>query len=215
MKQKPKKIRDGIPIYFEDRDLIVVEKPVGLLSVASLMTDDSLHTIIKRWRRKVWPVQRLDRETSGVMVFALNERAKEGLKGQFMDHSIGREYCGIVCGELTGSGTWQSKLKEDKNYFVRSHPDGELAITHYEALSSLPKKTTLVKFVLETGKKNQIRVHASEAGFPLLGDTKYGSSSWKRLALHAHKLSFIHPATKKELSFTSSPPPQFQHAQTL
>jgi|JI9StandDraft_1071089.scaffolds.fasta_scaffold40609_3 23S rRNA pseudouridine1911/1915/1917 synthase len=204
--QKKAKRRDGILIYHEDRDIIVVEKPEGLLTVATNYTEHSLHSIVKTWRRRVWPVQRLDRETSGVIVFALNEESRDYLKEQFAEHSIEREYQGIVCGELLDSGTWQSRLKEDKNYFVRSHPHGEVAITHYEPLGYSSKKRTLVKFLLETGKKNQIRVHASEAGFPLLGDTKYGNLSWKRLALHAHRLSFTHPVTKKRMAFTSPSP---------
>lgn len=203
-----KRFRENLTIYYEDEHIIVVEKPEGLLSVDTEKGGEpSMHDYLKREFSKVWPVQRLDRETSGVMVFALSLEAKEALKAQFITHEIYREYYAIVQGTLVGSGTWQTKLLDDKNFVVKVHPDGELAITHYTALKKT-KATTRVKFVLETGKKNQIRVQAAEAGFPLLGDKKYGNSEFTigRLALHAHKLGFKHPILEKKLLFTSPKP---------
>lgn len=203
-----KRFRDQLTIYYEDEHIVVVEKPEGLLSVdTDKRTEPSMHTYLKREFSKVWPVQRLDRETSGVMVFALSDEAKEGLKVQFMTHEIYREYYGIVQGELIGAGTWESKLLDDKNFVVRVHPEGELAITHFSSLKKT-KATTKMKFVLKTGKKNQIRVHAAEAGHPILGDKKYGSGELTigRLALHAHKLGFDHPITGKRLFFISPKP---------
>lgn len=203
-----KRFRDQLTIYYEDEHIVVVEKPEGLLSVKTERGEEpSMHEYLKREFSTVWPVQRLDRETSGVMVFALTLEAKEGLKAQFMTHEIYREYYGLVQGHLIGSGTWKSKLLDDKNFVVKVHPDGELAITHYTAIKKT-KATTKVKFVLETGKKNQIRVHASEAGHPILGDKKYGTSELTigRLALHAHKLGFNHPITGKRLFFLSPKP---------
>lgn len=203
-----KRFRENLTIYYEDEHIIVVEKPEGLLSVATEKGGEpSMHEYLKREFDKVWPVQRLDRETSGVMVFALSLEAKEALKEQFMVHEIYREYYAIVQGTLIGSGKWESKLLDNKDFVVRVHPEGETAITHYTALKKT-KATTRVKFVLETGKKNQIRVQAAEAGYPLLGDKKYGDSEFTigRLALHAHKLGFKHPITGKKLSFTSPKP---------
>ena len=204
------------PIYYEDSDLIVVEKPNGLLSVATDKDDgyESVHSVLKEYcEGKVFPVQRLDRETSGVMMFALSEKARRVLQEQFKKHSITREYRAIVEGVVQEeSGTWKSHLKEDKNFFVRSHPSGVLAITHYKVLTRSRSHTQLA-IRLETGKKNQVRVHCSEAGFPIVGDRRYGASAnpLKRLGLHAHILGFVHPSTNEEMSFTSPLPAKFSH----
>jgi len=203
-----RRFRQNLTIYYEDEHIVVVDKVEGLLSVATdKKTEPSLHEYLKREFAKVWPVQRLDKATSGVMVFALTHQAKEALKMQFMTHDIYREYFGVVEGELLGSGTWQSKLLDDKNFVVRVHEDGQTAITHYKSLKTT-KATTKVKFILETGKKNQIRVQAAEAGHPIVGDKKYGESEFSigRLALHAHKLGFKHPITQKKLFFISPKP---------
>jgi 23S rRNA pseudouridine1911/1915/1917 synthase len=155
-------------------------------------------------------VHRLDQGTSGVMLFVYNEKAQGHMKKQFEEHSIVRIYLGLIEGNLPSpSGTWESNLREDDAYFVRSSPHGEKAITHYEVVAKR-KKSSLVRFALETGKKNQIRVHTSEAGHPIVGDKKYGAKTnpYKRLCLHAHFLSFEHPATGKRLAFTS-PLPSF------
>ena len=203
--QKKQFVKD-IEILFEDNHLVVIFKPAGLLSVETDFDKDTCaHTILKRryHSQRVHPVHRLDRETSGVMVFAYSELARDGLKEQFHDHTIDREYCGIVDGKLEPtSGTWTSHLQEDATYFVKSAPDGKLAITHY-TVTGYKKQTTHLIFRLETGRKNQIRVHCKESGHPISGDTKYGSTRGGRLCLHARKLSFTHPATKKRLSFES------------
>ncbi len=209
---------EQVKILHEDSDLIVVDKPAGLLSVA---TDEgggkSLHQFLKkRCNHPVYPVHRLDKETSGVLVFAYSSKARTGLKEDFFDHTIEREYYAILEGIPSPSkGTWKSLLVEDeRSYFVRSHPTkGKLAITHYEIIYR-NRTTSLVKFHLETGRKNQIRVHASEAGYPILGDVKYGSklrNKSGRLCLHAHRLGFTHPVTGKRLEF-KSPIPVFFNA---
>lgn len=203
---------DGIRILYEDRYLVVIEKPEKLLTVASLDEDETnVHAILRlRLKKRVYPVHRLDRDTSGVMVFAYTEKARDLLKKQFAVHSIERVYHAIVEGQLTPSkGTWKSRLLEDANYFVKSSPYGKLAITHYEVIKLKPR-SSLVKFTLETGRKNQIRVHASDAGHPVLGDTKYGSKNRKvRLCLHAHILAFDHPIKKKRMRFVSPLPSLF------
>lgn len=203
-----------IKIFYEDEHLIVLDKPAGLLSV---MTDfdkvNTVHHVLKRrfHSQRVFPVHRLDRDTSGVMLFAYSLKAKEGLKTQFMEHSIHREYAAVVHGVIDPpKGTWKSYLYEDKNYFVKSSDQGRLAITHYELIKS-NARYSLLSLKLETGRKNQIRVHSSEAKHPILGDTKYGKLDDKRdrLYLHACKLEFIHPLTNKKMAFESKAPESF------
>lgn len=205
-------ISKEIKVFYEDEYLIVIEKPAGLLSV---MTDsderNNAHYVLKRrfHSQRVYPVHRLDRDTSGVMVFAYTTAAREGLKVQFMKHAITREYTAVVQGRLEPlEGTWKSYLREDKNYYVKSGPQGQLAITHYK-VTEQNKQFSLLNLQLETGRKNQIRVHASEAGFPILGDSKYGTSKRDRMYLHARLLAFEHPIKRKKLSFESTVPGSF------
>jgi 23S rRNA pseudouridine1911/1915/1917 synthase len=205
-----RRLIEGVTALYADDHLIVVDKPEGLLSVATDFEEKkTLHAMLKKAYPTVWPVQRLDRETSGVMVYGLSYAAKEDLKKQFMDHTIYREYEALVEGEFSGKGTWKHKLYEDSNYFMKVSPnnEGDLAITHYQVIEA-KRKVSRVRFVLETGKKNQIRVQSSYQGHPIIGDKKYGSgqSFLKRLALHAHRLEFVHPITKKRLCFTSPVP---------
>ncbi|MCB1067052.1 MAG: RluA family pseudouridine synthase [Simkania sp.] len=204
----------GIKILYEDKDIVVVQKPAGLLSVATHFEEkETVHAALKSRgvAKRVLPVHRLDRETSGVMVFAYTERAKEGLKKQFHLHTMGRQYLAVLEGSIEEKkGMWKSMLKEDANYFVSSHPEGKEAITHYKVVQRKGDYTA-VQVTLETGRKNQIRAHASEAGFPVVGDMKYGATKnpLGRLGLHASLLSFIHPVTKKKMEFKSLPPPTF------
>jgi len=211
---KVKHARCGIKILYEDQNLIVLQKPVGLLSVSTHFEEnETVHAILKERSSssQVFPVHRLDREASGVMVFAYSPEAKEGLKEQFYSHSIKRQYLALLEGCMEKKkGKWESLLKEDKTYFVASHPDGKRAVTHYEVIDTT-KQFTALNVWLETGRKNQIRVHTSEAGYPIVGDHKYGATQnpLKRLGLHAYHLSFIHPLTKKKMEFESFPPSPF------
>lgn len=203
----------GIKVLFEDTHLVVLYKPEGLLSVATDFDNSwSVHAILKRrfHTQRVYPVHRLDRETSGVMVFTYTESARNGLKRQFEAHSIERSYVAIVEGIVKEkSGTWQSLLAEDSNYFVRSSERGKLGITHF-TVQEFGKDCTFLSFKLETGRKNQIRVHCKEAGHPIVGDKKYGSTrSAERMCLHAEKLGFVHPVTEEKLSFTAPIPQSF------
>lgn len=201
LKEKQKFLDLDIEVLYEDREIVVVNKPEGVLSVATVFqSEETVHGVLKKEYRRVFPVHRLDRETSGVMAFALTEEGREGLKDQFKLHTIYREYRAIVRGKLEGSGTWKCRLLEDQNYFVRPHPKGDVAITHYTVLETRGK-TSAIQCVLETGKKNQIRAQCLAAGYPILGDQKYGDSSSHRLHLHAYGLDFIHPTTKKKMSF--------------
>lgn len=198
-----------LTIYHLDEDIVVVEKPHGLLTVATKKEPfNTLHNKLKDLYGRVWPVQRLDKETSGVLVFALNVEAKEKLKEQFMDHAVYREYRAVVHGDIPKKGVWKHQLVEDGNLKMHvTTAKGLYAETHFEVLE---KKDSLsfVSFRLKTGKKNQIRVQASHMECPILGDKKYGNSQVKceRMYLHAHKLGFKHPVTGKKMSFTSSIP---------
>lgn len=203
LKRKQTLLELDIEVLYEDADLVAVSKPEGLLSVATAYEQEqTVHGVLKKHYSEVYPVHRLDRETSGVMVFALSKQGREGLKGLFFHHSIYREYRALVKGKLTGSGTWKSRLKEDANYFVSPHPEGDVSITHYKALN----QKGLVKFTLETGRKNQIRAQALEAGHPIVGDLKYGKTKGSRLFLHAYRLEFIHPVSGKKMAFKSPVP---------
>lgn len=214
--QRKQFINYGIEILHEDKSVIVVHKPEGILSVGTEYSPyKNVHGFLKRRLpgRTVYPVHRLDRETSGVMMFAYTEEAKDHLKKQFEEHSILREYIAIVEGAPSPeSGTWKSYLTEDETYFVKSTKPhlGKEAITHYATIQK-NKSTSMIKLTLETGKKNQIRVHCSEAGNPIVGDVKYGakSESAPRVYLHAALLGFIHPDTEKALKFERKPSPEF------
>lgn len=201
---------NGIEILYQDEHIIVIYKPAGLLSVA---TDDGVedhaHACLKRAipRRTIYPVHRLDRDVSGVLVFAFSPQAEEGLKEQFAAHTSKREYRAIVEGVIDEErGTWDSYLCEEENCYVHSVRDpakGKLAITHYEVLKRSSKYSVLCVH-LETGRKNQIRVHAAEAGFPIVGDRKYGAKSdfHGRIALQAYQLCIEHPIIHRAMTFT-------------
>lgn len=215
---KPRLVKGDIRIMYDDAHLVVIEKPEGLLSVATdFEKGENVHAFLKNHYRpkKVFVVHRLDQDTSGVMLFALSEKAKDHLKDMFEKHDMGREYIAIVEGKLKeNQGTWQCYLYEDGNYFVKPTDDpkkGRLAVTHYQVLET-KKGYSKLKLTLETGRKNQIRVHCQMAGHPVAGDKKYGAKSnpIKRLCLHAQTLSFKHPILKKMMNFTSKVPEVFE-----
>lgn len=216
---KPLFLKNGVQILYEDHDLVVIEKPEGLLSVASAFEkEETAYATLKgRYRSgKVYPVHRLDQDASGVMVFALSEEARDKMKKIFEAHEIIRIYYALVQGRLEGEGTWKSYQYEDGRYLVHTTPDpskGKLAITHYKAVKS-STHWTLLEVQLETGRKNQIRVHCQEAGYPIVGDKKYGATTnfMHRLGLHAAFLSFTHPISGKVLSFKSAMPDIFKKA---
>ncbi len=210
-------VRGGIKILFEDEHLCVIEKPEGLLSVSTdTGNSPNAHDILKRrfHAGRVFPVHRLDRETSGLMVFAYSEAVRDSFKEQFEQKQIEKIYYAVVEGTLSApEGTWKSYLKEDVTLTVRSTPwesDGKLGITHYK-VEAQNKRYSLLRIHLETGRKNQIRVHCKDAGRSIVGDKKYGSTCnpLKRMALHAQKLKFRHPASGKELTFEVAFPHSF------
>lgn len=215
--QRKKIIYSKIPVIYEDEDFIIIDKPAGLLSVSTAFQKvETAHALLKNYYRprKVFVVHRLDQETSGVMVFAFNQLSYERLKELFRTHSIERSYTAVVeKGPFPSSGIWKSYQYEDESYRVHETEDeteGRLAVTHYQTLKKNSHYAWL-ELKLETGRKNQIRVHCQTAGSPVVGDKKYGSRSniIKRLALHAHLLAFKHPINHKYFRFQIEVPESF------
>ncbi len=215
--EKKKRAEGGLQILYEDSDIVVIDKPSGVLSVATnFEKGETAHAFLKQRYKpnKVFVVHRLDQDTSGVMLFALSENAYLRLKQTFEEHDIDRTYIAIVQGVMEeSSGSWSSYLYEDANYVVHSTQDparGKLAITHF-TVTGKSRKCMRLQLNLETGKKNQIRVHCRDAGHPIVGDMKYGAATnpIKRLCLHAHLLAFKHPITGKLMRFTSPVPEAF------
>ena len=207
----------GIRIIYEDKHLVAIEKPKGLLSVATAFEKgDTAHGYLKAHYhpRRVHVVHRLDQDTSGVMLYALSEEGYEGLKALFPEHEIERSYYAIVEGHPSpSSGTWKSYLYEDNLYVVHSTTDpekGRLATTHYET-KKVSSHYSLLELKLETGRKNQIRVHCADSGHPVAGDKKYGATTdpLHRLCLHAAFIAFVHPVTGKKMHFASPVPQSF------
>jgi 23S rRNA pseudouridine1911/1915/1917 synthase len=209
-----------LAILHEDRDVIVVLKSNGLLTVATERERETtaqahLNTYLgARGEERIHVVHRLDRETSGVLVFAKNFHARERLKEQFAAHTVDRLYVAIVEGEIDPPrGTIRSHLLERRDLKMQSvdaHPDAKLAVTHYRTIQS-NGRYSMLEVTLETGRKNQIRAHLSEAGHPVAGDRVYGAATnpLDRLGLHAKLLGFDHPTTGKRLSFTAPLPKSF------
>lgn len=216
--QKPLPKEGPLRIHYEDRDIIVIEKPSGLLSVAKESGDEpSVHAWVKhRYPGRIIPVvHRLDQDTSGLMVFGLSTQAFQSLKKALQKGEIHRVYRAVVEGVIQEGGTWDCYLLEDRSLKMRVVPKGmkgaEHAVTHYTILK-VGEVYTLLDCELETGKKNQIRVQASNAGHPIAGDVKYGctESDTNRLCLHARLLTFHHPITGALMRFESKAPPFFE-----
>lgn len=213
---------DGLSILHEDADVIVVLKANGLLTVATERERETTaqaylngYLAQKRGAERIHVVHRLDRETSGVLVFAKNFEAREQLKEQFAAHTVDRLYVALVEGELhPPDGTFRSFLRERRDLRMESvdaHPDAKYAVTHYRTVET-NGSYSLLEVKLETGRKNQIRTHLSEAGHPIVGDRLYGSevNPIGRLGLHAKILGFDHPATREHLVFTAPVPKVFR-----
>ncbi|MBS3681032.1 RluA family pseudouridine synthase [Ornithinibacillus massiliensis] len=210
----------GMKILFEDNSIIVIEKDAGLLSIATETEkkNTALHQLmdyVKRRdpRNRVFVVHRLDKETSGVMMFAKSEKVKRKLQDNWKELVQERTYVALVEGELKKpEGTVKSWLKESKTHKMYSvqDKDGQFAITHFRKIQS-NKQFSLVEVNLETGRKNQIRVHLSDIGYPIVGDKKYGAKTNEigRLGLHAKILSFHHPVTGQLMLFKSDMPKSF------
>lgn len=221
--QIPKKYRpEGIDLLHEDLDIIIGNKAAGFLTVAARWNRDrTIHGALNEYVRKgnprskksVFVVHRLDQATSGVLVFAKTEEAQQFLKNNWSNTK--KTYYTIVHGHLAEkSGVIESYLEEDDDYFVKSTKEsklGKLAKTEYEVLKET-ERYSLLKINLLTGKKNQIRVHFSEKGHPIVGDEKYGKKTGggKFLLLHSSCIELDHPHSKKRISATAPIPDYFR-----
>jgi RluA family pseudouridine synthase len=211
----------SLTLLHEDDDVIVVIKANGLLTVATECEEENnAQAILNEYLRqkgggRIHVVHRLDRETSGVLVFAKNFKAREALKERFAAHDIDRIYVAIIEGKIDPPhGTIQSNLLERPNLrmeSVKRHPEAKVSITHYRTVET-SRAYSMLEVTLETGRKNQIRTHLSEKGHPIVGDQFYGSTinPLGRLGLHAKLLGFEHPTTGKRMTFTAPIPRGFR-----
>ena len=216
-----RKTRSNLPIIYEDDDIIVINKPSGLLSIASdneksstayRMLSDYVQQ--KDKHNRIFVVHRLDEDTSGVLMVAKNVKIQQALQNNWNDIVKKRGYYAIVEGEMEKkSDTIKSYLKKNSQnlmYSSKKAGDGQLAITHYKVIKS-NGTYSLLDVNIDTGRKNQIRVHLGEKGHYIIGDDKYGkpANPIKRLGLHAYELDLIHPFTGKLMKFTSPMPKEF------
>lgn len=212
-----------VKIVYEDPQIIVIEKAPGILSMASShhafcvkqVLDDYFHRTHQKCTAHV--VHRLDRDTSGLLVYAKTLEAEQILEHNWHDIVTDRRYMALVSGVLNQErGSVESWLKDNKAYFTYSSPTdngGKYALTHYRVLRT-DGSHSLVELKLETGRKNQIRVHMQDLGHPVCGDIKYGNGDNPigRLALHAFRLNFYHPITGEPLRFETPVPKAFKAA---
>lgn len=220
----PKKLQyqPSISILFEDDTLLVVDKPHSLLSVATnKLETDTLHSrcveYLQKTSKKKWChiVHRLDKDTSGVMVFAKDEETKNDLQEQFARREVHRIYSALVEGTPTKStDTIHTHLIEDKHLNMRatnaSDSRGKEAITHYSVVQS-DDEFALVEVMIETGRRHQIRMAMQYIGTPVCGDSKHGSTTnpFSRICLHATSLEFVHPDTDDPVRFESPYPAEW------
>ena len=209
-------------IVYEDRWLIVIEKQPGILSMAAGHSSLNVKSVLDDYFRKshqkcrAHVVHRLDRETSGLMVYAKDIDTEQVLEHNWHNIVYDRRYVAVLSGEMEqDEGTIQNWLKDNKAYVTYSSPvdnGGKLAITHFHVMDRTTEHS-LVEFKLETGRKNQIRVHAADMGHPVCGDTKYGNGDdpIHRLCLHAWLLCFYHPVTQQPMEFETTVPATFRH----
>jgi 23S rRNA pseudouridine1911/1915/1917 synthase len=226
--RRPRSIGEhrDLAIVYEDEAVIVLDKPAGVLSVPlpgrgdarSVYEDLRVH--LKRQAiRRVFVVHRIDRDTSGLVLFAKTARAQEQLKNQFKRHEPERVYVALVYGQLRpSSGTWRDRLVWDDDALIQKEthprdPAGKEAICRYRLVEQF-ENAALIEVSLVTGRRNQIRLQARLHGHMLVGEQRYTfgpeslrTISFPRQALHAHRLTFVHPANGREMRFESPLPP--------
>jgi 23S rRNA pseudouridine1911/1915/1917 synthase len=220
-RQNAPTLPNQLDIVFEDDAILVVNKPCGLLSVSTPSErEKTVYALLNRClkarkpREALYIVHRIDKFASGLLVFAKTGEIQCRLKELLSNHEIRRMYWAIVEGCVEQErGTIRSSLAEDKNFrvhSVRNRKKGKSAVTHYRVLCRIQDISTL-EVTLETGRKNQIRVHLSEIGHPVVGDRAYGRGKdpLDRLGLHAFHLGFIHPTRGVPVEYTAEPPPEF------
>ena len=211
-----------VKIVYEDRFLVVIEKNIGILSMAAghsalnvkAVLDDYFHKSRQKCTAHV--VHRLDRDTSGLMIYAKDMQTEQLLERDWHNIVYDRRYVAVVSGEMENDeGTIANWLKDNKAYVTYSSPvdnGGKYAVTHFHVLDRTVRHS-LVEYRLETGRKNQIRVHSADMGHPVCGDVKYGNGDdpLHRLCLHAYVLCFYHPGTHQRMEFETPIPMNFRH----
>ncbi len=210
-----------VKLVYEDKWLVVVEKNVGILSMAAGHKSLNVKAVLDDYFRKTRQactahvVHRLDRDTSGLLIYAKDMETEQMLERSWHETVYDRRYIAVLSGEMEqDEGTVASWLKDNAAYYTYSSPvdnGGKYAVTHFFTLDRTTEHS-LVEFKLETGRKNQIRVHAADLGHPVCGDTKYGNGDNPigRLCLHAFLLCFVHPRTHEQLEFETPVPPAFR-----
>lgn len=208
-------------IIYEDNNYLVVDKKEGLLTISTSNenknNEETLYKIVRKYlndkKEYAFIVNRIDKETSGLVIFAKNEKLKNSLQEDWNNIVKSRKYIAIVSGYIAKDGKIDNYLYEDKLTFVHStQTGGKRAITNYHVIKT-NKKYSLLDINIETGRKNQIRVHMSEMNHPIVGDKKYYSkdNSLKRLCLHHYEISLMDPISNKLLTFKSEIPQVFNN----
>ena len=210
-----------VKIVYEDRWLVVVEKNIGILSMAAGHSSLNVKSVLddyflkSRQKCRAHVVHRLDRDTSGLMVYAKDIETEQILEHNWHQIVYDRRYVAVVSGEMEqNNGTIANWLKDNKAYITYSSPtdnEGKYAVTHFQVLNRTTEHS-LVEYKLETGRKNQIRVHSADMGHPVCGDMKYGNGDdpLHRLCLHAYMLCFTHPVTGEPMEFSTPIPTAFR-----
>lgn len=210
-----------VKIVYEDRWLVVVEKNIGILSMAAGHSSLNVKSVLddyflkSRQKCRAHVVHRLDRDTSGLMVYAKDIETEQILEHNWHQIVYDRRYVAVVSGEMEqDNGTIANWLKDNKAYITYSSPTdngGKYAVTHFQVLNRTTEHS-LVEYKLETGRKNQIRVHSADMGHPVCGDVKYGNGDdpLHRLCLHAYMLCFTHPVTGEPMEFSTPIPTAFR-----
>lgn len=192
-----------IKIIYEDKDIIVIDKPYNLLTISN-GKEISLYNLVSDYvkknnkKNKIFIVHRLDKDTSGLIVFAKNIKTKNYLQDNW--NKVERRYLALVNGITKESDILKNYLKENQNHFVYVSNNGVLAITEYKKIKEI-NNNSLLDINIKTGKKNQIRVQLNNIGHPILGDRKYGINNYKRLCLHAYKLVLFGKEFISEVEF--------------
>lgn len=210
------KKNDRLDIIYEDKNILVVNKPAHMLCVqtdkgVSTTLYEKVYDYLHKKNQKVFIVHRLDKDTSGIVLFAKNENLKNQLQDNWNDIVKVREYYAIVEGSVKeDKQTIKQYLKENKQLKTYVAKDGKEAITHIEVIKR-SKNYSILKVLIDTGRKNQIRVALESIGHPIIGDSKYGSTKnpLRRMCLHASKLVLINPITHKEMEFVCNIPKEF------
>lgn len=206
-----------LDILYEDEALLVINKPSSMpVHPSNLHYLDSLSNGIKYYfdsiglNKKIRPINRLDKDTTGIVLFAKNEYIQECLVKQMKRKTFIKEYIAVLNGILSeNKGTICAPIARKENSIIEREvsENGDTAVTHFEVIK-ICNNMSIVKFILETGRTHQIRVHSAYIGHPIVGDTLYGAASSliDKQALHAYKVSFIHPITKKQISIIADLP---------